>query len=488
MITIPPGLKTRPPSISAIAAACVLAIALGTAGLIGQQRLAPNALAPADRPFGTLRDLSAMQQSWLKQRLDTFLPPLMRKHGIDMWVVPMREYNEDPVFSSITAPETFAARRRTIYVFFDKCAATSAPVATACVERIALGGSSQGGVFEARTSTKPITGSGAGVRGRQAELWGDEQWQALKAVIEERKPKVIGIDRSTVFAFTDGLSSGELEGMSAALGPTWTSKFKNAEGLPLELIASRLPDEEVFFEKMTALVWQMTKTMFSEKVIVPGTTRTSDLVWWWRQRVNDQGLGTWFQPSVDVQRQGTATLDADPVILPGDVLHCDVGITVARLNTDTQHLAYVLKQGETDAPAGLKKALANANAMQDMTMEEIRPGRTGNEILAAVLARMRAKSIDGTLYSHPIGINGHGAGPLIGLWDYQEGVPGRGDAKVIPSMWFSIELQATTPVPEWNGQPVRMAQEEDMIISADGKSRWALKRQDKLFIVKSSAR
>ena len=80
-------------------------------------------LPPAERPFGTLREQAAMQQAWLKKRLDTFLPALMRKHGIDMWVVPMREYNEDPVFSSITAPETFAARRRTIYVFFDKCAA-----------------------------------------------------------------------------------------------------------------------------------------------------------------------------------------------------------------------------------------------------------------------------------------------------------------------------------------------------------------------------
>jgi hypothetical protein len=117
-------------------------------------------------------------------------------------------------------------------------------------------------------------------------------------------------------------------------------------------------------------------------------------------------------------------------------------------------------------------------------MEEIRPGRTGNEILAASLVKMQAQGINGTVYSHPIGMNGHGAGPLIGLWDYQEGVPGRGDAKVIPSMWFSIELQATTPVPEWGGQPVRMAQEEDMIVGADGRARWALKRQDKLFLVR----
>ena len=458
------------------------------AGLVATQTPAtrPNAADPSieERPFGTLREQAALQQEWLRKRLDTFLPALMRKHGIDLWVVPMREYAEDPVFVAIAAPETFAARRRTIYVFFDKCASAGATPAASCVERIALGGSSQGGVFEARRSARPAD-SNVG-RGQQAELWGDEQWQVLKSVIDERSPRVIGINRSTVFAFSDGLSSGELKGMTAALGDTWTSRFRDAEGLPLELIAVRLPEEEAFFRRMQELVWSMTQTMFSSKVITPGTTRTSDLVWWWRQRVNDLGLDTWFQPSVDVQRSGAAaeSLGADPVIQPGDLLHCDVGITSARLNTDTQHLAYVLRPGESDAPEGLRRALANANALQDIVMEEIRPGRTGNEILAASRARMDARKIDGTIYSHPIGLHGHGAGPLIGLWDYQGGVPGRGDAKVIPSMWWSIELQATTPVPEWSGQRVRMPQEEDAIVGADGKVRWALRRQDRLFLVR----
>ncbi len=456
---------------------------LVSALLIGAQA-APAPAPPASRPFGTLREQAALQQEWLRKRLDTFLPPLMRSHGIDLWVVPMREYNEDPVFAAITSPETFAARRRTIYVFFDKCAASGQPPTAACVERIALGGTSQGGLFDARRSSSAAAANVG--RGVQAELWGDEQWQLLKQVIEERKPRVIGINRSTVFAFSDGLSSGELQGMSAALGDTWSSRFRNAEGLPLELIASRLPEEEAFFGRMQELVWSMTRTMFSREVITPGTTRTSDLAWWWRQQVNDLGLGTWFQPSVDVQRKGAiaAELGDDPVIQPGDLLHCDVGITVARLNTDTQHDAYVLLPGETDTPAGLKRALANANALQDIVVDEIRPGRTGNEILAASRARMAAKGIDGTVYSHPVGLHGHGAGPLIGLWDYQDGVPGRGDARVIPSMWFSIELQATTPVPEWGGQAVRMAQEEDVIVGADGRVRWALRRQDALLLVR----
>ena len=441
-------------------------------------------VAGAERPFGTLREQAAMQQEWLRKRLDTFLPALMRKHGIDMWVVPMREYNEDPVFLAITAPETFAARRRTVYVFFDRCAAAGTSPSTSCVERIALGGSSQGGVFEARRSTKAAAGDVG--RGQQAELWGDEQWQALEAVIAERNPRVIGINRSTVFAFSDGLSSGELQGMSAALGDKWTSRFRNAEGLPLELLASRLPEEEVFFRRMQELVWSLSQEMFSSKVITPGKTKTSDLVWWWRQRVNDLGLATWFQPSVDVQRKGktSAEIGDDPVIQRGDVLHSDLGITVARLNTDTQHLAYVLLPGEADAPEGLRRALASANALQDINIDELRPGRSGNEILAACRARMKSRGINGTIYSHAIGLHGHGAGPLIGLWDYQDGVAGRGDAKVIPSMWWSIELQAATPVAEWNGQDVRMAQEEDAVIGADGSVRWALRRQDSLFLVR----
>lgn len=470
-----------------VATTCLAAAALPAQDAPKARSVAPaptaRTLPAAERPFGTLKEQAKVQQEWLQKRLDGTLPALMRKHGIDLWVVPMREYNEDPVFASITAPETMAARRRTIYVFFDKCAAANQAPKPDCVERIALGGTSQGGVFTARRSTKPVV---AAVGGRQAELWGDEQWQALKQLIDEKNPRVIGIDRSKTFAFSDGLSSGELQGMSEALGDKWNAKLKDAEGLPLELIASRLPEEELFFRKMTTKVWEMTQEMFSARVIVPGKTKTSDLVWWWRQRVNDQGLGTWFQPSIEVQRKGKTSeeMGEDPVIQRGDVLHCDVGITVARLNTDTQHNAYVLLPGETDAPAGLKKALANANAMQDIAMEEITPGRTGNEILRSMLERMKSKGIDGTMYSHPIGMNGHGAGPLIGLWDYQDGVPGRGDAKVIPSMWFSIELQATTPVPEWGGQPVRMAQEEDMIVGADGVPKWALRRQDKLFLVR----
>jgi Xaa-Pro aminopeptidase len=237
---------------------------------------------------------------------------------------------------------------------------------------------------------------------------------------------------------------------------------------------------------MNRVTWEIIQEAFSNRVITPGVTTTEDVVWWMRQRVNDLGLGTWFQPSVEVQRRGwTAERLGDaPVIQRGDVLHCDFGITALRLNTDTQHMGYVLGAGETDVPAGLKAAFLASNRLQDIVADELRPGRTGNEVLRASQARMRAAGIDGTIYSHPIGLHGHGAGPLIGLWDYQDGVPGRGDARVIPRMYYSIELQATSAVPEWGGQQLRSAQEEDVIVGADGRARWAFGRQTTFHLVR----
>jgi len=209
------------------------------------------------------------------------------------------------------------------------------------------------------------------------------------------------------------------------------------------------------------------------------------VVWWMRQRVNDLGLGTWFQPSVSVQRHGVDMADSTaPGILRGDVLHCDFGIVALGLATDTQHMGYVLHDGETEPPAGIRRALAASNHLQDLLLAEMRPGRSGNEILHATQLQMRAAGIDGTIYTHPIGDHGHGAGPLIGLWDRQDGVPGRGDVPLLTGTWHSIELQATTPVPEWDGQRVRSMQEEEAMVDADGQVRWVLRRQAAFHLVR----
>lgn len=437
------------------------------------------AVAPVqaqERPFGTQREQAAVRQEWLRLRLERVLPRLMREHGADMWIVPVREYNEDPVFHSLVSPTTMAARRRTIYVFHD-------PGDGRPVERIAIGGTSQGDLYTVVRDPDAITGT-AGTQQRAAEPFGPEQWKLLTTVVRERDPATIAINVSHTHAFSDGLTLGEWEGMREALGPDYASRVVRRELLPLEYIEERLPEMLPAYRDMMEVVHDIIATAFSERVVTPGTTTTDDVVWWLRQRVTDLGLGTWFQPSVDVQRQGGTGGEASPVIRRGDVLHLDFGISVLGLNTDTQHMGYVLRDGETEPPAGLVHALSRANRLQDLLLEEMEPGRSGNQVLGSTLERMRAEGIDGTVYTHPIGDHGHGAGPLIGLWDRQQGVVGRGEVRLRPDTWFSIELQATTAVPEWDGQPVRMALEEEAFLDSDGRRSWVLRRQELFHLVR----
>ena len=445
-------------------AACVLAVAQAAVA-------APAKPGPSQPPrLPSMREQDRIRQAWLKTRLDEVLPRLMRQHGVEMWLVVCREYNEDPVFFSLVAPSVMAARRRTILVFHDR--------GEQGVERLALGGGGSGGLYQVYRDPE--------TEGR--ELWGQGQWALLRKLVDERKPKSIAVNVSHTHAFSDGLSQGEWEQLAGALGP-WTSRVVRAEGLAHDYIDIRVPDMLPTYKQMMAIVHALIGRAFSSEVIKPGVTTTDDVAWWLRQQVNDMGLGEWFPPSVTLQRPGStaASFIADrtsPVIQRGDHLHTDFGIYAMGLATDTQHVGYVLKAGETDAPEGLKRALANSNRLQDIVKERMKPGRSGNEVLADALAAMKAAGLTGTVYTHPIGDHGHGAGPLIGLWDRQQGVPGRGDVPILPSTWFSIELEARTPVPEWGGQEVQSAQEEDVAIDANGEVTWVRERQTKYHLVK----
>lgn len=429
----------------------------------------PKTVPSMPAPLPSLREQDRIRQEWLKARLDDVLPALMRKHGVEMWLVVCREYNEDPVFFSLVGPSVMAARRRTILVFHDR--------GEKGVERLALGGGGSAGLYQVYRDPE--------VEGR--ELWGQGQWALLRKLVDEKKPRTIAVNVSQTHAFSDGLSQGEWEQLAAALGP-WTSRVVRAEGLALDYIDIRVPEMLPTYRQMMAISHALIARAFSSEVIKPGVTTTDDVVWWLRQRVNDMGLGEWFPPSVSVQRpgQGAASVIAEHaaiVIQRGDHLHTDFGIYAMGLATDTQHVGYVLKEGEVDAPEGLRRALLNSNRLQDIVLERMKAGRSGNEVLADSLAAMKAAGLSGTVYSHPIGDHGHGAGPLIGLWDRQQGVPGRGDVPILPSTWFSIELEARTAVPEWNGQEVRSAQEEDAAIDANGAISWVRERQTKYHLV-----
>ena len=428
------------------------------------------ASALSAQPLPSLREQAAVQQEWLRLRLERNLPALMRKHNVAMWLVISREYNEDPVFFSLVSPTMFAARRRTIYVFYDRGPDKG-------VERLALGGGSQGGLYTV-------------YRDESRELIGDTQWKALRKVIDERNPRNIAIDISHTHAFADGLSAGEREQLEDALGAENKAKLVRAELLALDYVEQRLPEMMPHYQRIMRHAHALIARAFSNEVIKPGTTTSHDVIWWLRQNALAAGFGTWFQPSVRVQKRTSEKAvsfiseDGPVTIDRGDVLHVDFGLSAMRLNTDTQHMGYVLREGETAPPKGLIDALEKGKRMQDHLLSRMKPGRSGNAVLAEALADVIDSGIRGTIYSHPIGDHGHGAGPLIGLWDRQQGVPGRGDVPLKPGTWFSIELSARVNVPEWNGQEVFIGMEEEAHMDAEGKMHWVLNRQERFHIVR----
>jgi hypothetical protein len=425
-------------------------------------------LAPARlHPLPTLRAQAEEQQAWLTRRLTEVLPKLMREHGVEMWILSMREYAEDPVFFSIVSPTTFAARRRSIYVFHDQGPEKG-------VSRLALGGGDQGGLYTIHRDPNPKVDG--------AELVGDDQWRLLRQLVEQADPKRIALDIDPVHAFSDGLHAGEREALEQALGPELTRRVVREPRLAIEYIATRLPEMMPRYRQLQETVHALLATAFSSEVVRPGSTATEDVEWWLRQRVQELGMTVWFQPHVE-----RAAADSDwskGVIQRGDALWVDFGVVAMGLHTDTQHLGYVLRPGESEPPAGLRACLATSNRLQEILMAEMRPGRTGNQALKAARAVMSRASIDGTLYTHPIGDHGHGAGPLVGLWDRQEGVPVRGDLQIRPGTWFSIELQATSAIPEWDGRRLACRQEEEAWLDEAGERRWVFRRQEQFHLVR----
>lgn len=396
-----------------------------------------------------LRDRAEVMDRWTEYRLDNLVPKLMRREEIDMWVLVAREYNEDPVLLTMLPATWQSSRRTTILIFYDN---------GETVERLAVARYNIG-FFETQ--------------------WDKEeepnQWKRFGQVVAERDPKKIAINTSEDFALADGISHSDYIDLKNSLGPELQDRIVSAENLAIGWLETRTEQEMTVYPQINRIAHYIIAEGLSEKVITPGVTTTQDVQWWYREKIRDLNLTTWFHPSVSVQRSDNEKHTGDfsdyfaddaDVIMPGDLIHIDFGIEYLGLSTDTQRNAYVLRPGETDAPEGLKEALATGNRLQDIFTAQFETGRSGNDILASALAKAEDEGINATIYTHPIGYHGHAAGPTIGLWDQQGGVPGRGDYPLYPNTAHSIELNAEVYVPEWD-RDVRIMLEEDAFFDGD---------------------
>ena len=434
----------------------ILAVLAATVSLNAQVRndIEPHLLQMKER--------AEVMDRWTEDRLDTLVPELMRRENIDMWVLVAREYNEDPVLLTMLPATWQSSRRTTILMFYDNGES---------VERLAVARYDIG-FFETQwfPDKEP------------------DQWKRFSQIVAKRNPERIGVNISEHFALADGISHTDYQKLENSLPTELQDRIVSAENLAIGWLETRTPEELVVYRQINRIAHSIVAEGLSEAVITPGITTTTDVQWWYRDRIRDLNLTAWFHPSVSVQRSEAPGHSGDfsgsedsNVILPGDLVHVDFGIEYLGLATDTQRNAYILKHGETKAPDGLRNALKKANDLQDILTNEFESGRNGNEILASALEKADREGIRATIYTHPIGYHGHAAGPTIGLWDQQGGVPGKGNYPLYSNTAHSIELNAEVFVPEWN-MDILMRLEEDAVF--DGETvRYTDGRMKELYLI-----
>jgi Xaa-Pro aminopeptidase len=385
----------------------------------------------------------------LKERFDTILPALMRREQIDMWIVVCREHSEDPVYRTLVPQPSMFAWRLTMFVYTDRGASG--------IEKLTINRYGGGDLHKDFP------------RFYQA-AWEPESldpWDRLARVVRERNPRRIAINESKTFAFADGLTSTLKARLVEALGPELASRLVSAERLAVGWLERRSPGELAFYDQIVALTHQVAAEAFSAAQIRPGVTTIDDLEDFVRERFAEMRVDPWFPPMFYITRPPSSGA-ATRVIQKGDMLRCDIGFTYAGLTSDIQELAYVLGDGETDAPQGLRDGLAKGNRLQDILMAHYKAGQTGNQVLKAALAAARAEGLVPKIYSHPLGFHGHAAGSRIGLPDMQDGVPGMGDYPLADDMVWAVELSATAPVAEWGGIDVQFPLEQDAAFTSSG--------------------
>ncbi len=418
------------------------------------------------------REQAGVIDSWLDERITSLLPQLMTETGIDMWVVMSREYNEDPVIRTLLPATWMAARRRTILVMYQPSA--NAPVETYAVARYDVGKAFK--------------------RAWDPEAQPD-QWKALVELIASKNPKKIGLNFAKDYGHADGLTHFDFEELVKNLPAGYPEKVVSAQTLAVRWLETRTPSEMATYRHIQQLAHNIIQEGLSERVITPGVTSTEDVVWWYREKIKSLNLDTWFHPTVDIQRpdpdsnentRSFASRPSEQVIMPGDLLHIDFGITYLRLNTDTQELAYVLKAGETEVPTYLNEAFKTGNRVQDLLTQNFVEGRTGNQILSEARQMMEAEGIRGSIYTHPLGFYGHSAGPTIGMWDNQGDTPGAGDFPLHSNTGYAIELNAVVFVKEWN-KDVRIMLEEGAFFDGEKVTYFNGRQQSILPIPRASS-
>src|SRR5215510_1803754 len=389
-------------------AAAILVAALASAAFTQQQKsasLTGHTIEPMPKLLA-LREQTAVREQWLKTRLDTMLLPMMRRHGVSMWIITTEEFHTDTIAEYVAPPIPYVGRRD-FFIFTDRGADR--------LERIAL-------VRYVEEQLKNFF-----------EVLNTPAAATLKKIVEERQPKTIALNMGGTRGAANGLTYDAHKFLTETLGEEYAKRFVSAAPLIIEYQDTRLPEELEHYRAAVAATDILTRRALSNEVITPGKTTVGDVRWWLLQQVNNLGLSVWFQPDLRVQRQNRepgktqqflSVADEAVVIEHGDVVHVDFGLNYMGFSTDWQKHAYALKPAEKGPPEGLKRAMANTNRLQDLVFKHARAGMSGSDVYAATMADCRSEGIEAMIYSHSVGTQGHALGASIDFRSPTSGAAG----------------------------------------------------------------
>ncbi|MCY3610429.1 MAG: M24 family metallopeptidase [Gemmatimonadetes bacterium] len=383
------------------------------------------------------------------EKFDLVLPGAMHDNDLHMWIVVMREGLLDPLWEALGRGYV---GDWAYYVFTDRGERT---------ERAALG---VGGYMLEQCGVYDHFGSAA----------------SLRDYVAARDPQRIGVNMAASIGGADGLSHTSYMHLREVLGAPWADRLVSAERFVSDFRATRTAIEIAAFAEAGEMSREIAERAFSNEVITPGVTALEDVAWWMWDQLLARGLDSSFDmPSVYITGPtGIEATSSDRIIQRGDLLMIDWGVGFLDFYTDMKRVAYVLREGETQAPPGIQRAFERAMEVRDVMKASIKPAPTAQQALDATWAAIEAAGFnrigfnqptddpdvtDVVIGPHSVGNWGHGIGPSLAFFN-----PEQLTYELRPGTLIAVELFAYTANPEWDNAKVRIPLEDDAVVTERG--------------------
>lgn len=396
-----------------------------------------------------------------KERIAKLLPEAMKAAGVDCWISICRENNNDPIASHIGGEN---ASGSAIILFYMDQDGFHSLVFSPDGEATAL-------------DELDIHDTVVRVERGVSSL------EEAAAFIKEKYFKNIAINTSASNALADGLTHSQHSEIEKALGAE-SSKLISSEELIYEWLSIKLPAEVEILKQAAQLASDFQYEAY--QMIVPGKTTDAEVAKFLKAKMVEYGVtDAWHpdqNPNVNSGIDRGHSHATDKVIQGGDVIQIDFGVKLYDIwVSDIQRFAYVLKEGETEAPAVIQGYWDSGKAGSRAALSAMKPGVKGVEVDRAQRVLMNAAGSESVMWStgHPVGYVAHDVGPNLGGSESKTVRPSA-EKLLKEGMTFAFDGFHSWKLPDGNTKTISV--EEMAVVTANG-AEYLIQPQEDLILV-----